>query len=409
MVNEIKFTLKTPEEKHSIILVVYRYSGKKLVLSTGIKIIVSHWNSRRNRINIKSGYMEYPGYNNRLDRYKRALRDVESRFTQLMKVPSLVEFKEAIRVELNGGIANAKGVSTVFGYIKKVIQNKKAENRAVGTIQGYDQLLNIFKTFPDGRSVSFEDLSKERLSALTTYMVRKKSLGSGTINKLQRRLMTVVNEAESDGLKINPALRGKGWRVKAPQKEVGIALTKEEIKKIREVDLEENYQLVRDRFLIGLSTGQRFIDFKDLSIDNVVYEEGKYYFNIVQKKTKKLVKIPVSKKAKLILDKYEGYPPSIYEQKFNSQLKLICKEAGLERQVIIRKENPIDGIYDEKKLPIHEIVSSHDCRRTYATLQILDGVPASIVMKVTGHANLKTFSNYLRIQLNQLGALKEVF
>ena len=75
--------------------------------------------------------------------------------------------------------------------------------------------------------------------------------------------------------------------------------------------------------------------------------------------------------------------------------------AGLNGEFKIRKENPIHGITSTVKMKKYEIVSSHDCRRTFATIAHNKGIPPAAIMKITGHSNLKTFSDYLKIDLSK--------
>ena len=48
----------------------------------------------------------------------------------------------------------------------------------------------------------------------------------------------------------------------------------------------------------------------------------------------------------------------------------------------------------ELKKPKHKFMSSHMARRTCVTILLQRGTPPTIIMKLTGHSDLKTFMKY---------------
>ena len=89
------------------------------------------------------------------------------------------------------------------------------------------------------------------------------------------------------------------------------------------MDLSGNPSLdrVRDLFLVGCYTGLRFSDFSRLTPKNIA--DG--FIEIEQSKTGDSVVIPVHSVIKKIIKKYNGLPPTISNQKFNTYLKDICE------------------------------------------------------------------------------------
>ena len=53
----------------------------------------------------------------------------------------------------------------------------------------------------------------------------------------------------------------------------------------------------------------------------------------------------------------------------------------------------------------YEFISSHTARRTFATNAILAGIPASEVMKFTGHRTLSAFMQYIRTTAQEAAIL----
>ena len=51
--------------------------------------------------------------------------------------------------------------------------------------------------------------------------------------------------------------------------------------------------------------------------------------------------------------------------------------------------------------PKHELISSHTCRRSFATNNYLIGIDTLTIMQVTGHTTEKNFLNYIKVTPTQ--------
>lgn len=412
--NNVRFNLKNATRESTLIVLIYRYASRKLVMSTGINVKTSHWNSKKQRIKSVTGKYEYPMFNNVLDNYEHALRTFEADYFSIHKTPPTVsEFKKGIQSIISGSSQESTDELNLADFIQNYIDKRSKDGTlAKGSIPSYVQLLTAFKHFTKGTKTEFKDLDIAFLTKFNVFMSERLSYSTNQINKIQRRLTTVVNYGKTKGFSMNPEFQDKSWKIKASSiRDKGIALSKSEIEKIEAVELSPQLDKVRDRFIIGLSTGQRYSDFGNLSKDNIIEKDGKKYFNIIQKKTKQEVLLPISAKVLSILEKYSGYPPTYSSQRFNLYIKEICRLAGLVEEVTIRSENPISKEIDQTTKPKYQLTSSHICRRTYASLAHNKGVPHKVIMMVTGHQDLRSLSLYLGItsdsikQLNQLDNL----
>ena len=95
--------------------------------------------------------------------------------------------------------------------------------------------------------------------------------------------------------------------------------------------------------------------------------------------------------ARLPLESYEGVLPKIKPQRFNMYIKEVCKEAGINESVLVRKSGK--HIRSEK----WELVSSHTARRTGLTNMYKAGIPTYRCMMISGHKTEQVFLTYLRI------------
>ena len=80
---------------------------------------------------------------------------------------------------------------------------------------------------------------------------------------------------------------------------------------------------------------------------------------------------------------------------FNEKIKKIAELAGLDEWV------PLSHKYGkeikEKMYRKYELISSHICRRSFATNMYLRGVDPEIIMTNTGHSSLKTLFSYIKV------------
>lgn len=140
----------------------------------------------------------------------------------------------------------------------------------------------------------------------------------------------------------------------------------------------------------------------------IVNLNGKEYINLSQNKTKTPVLVPIHDVVKKILDKRNGEFPPVFSSNvessktlFNKHLETVCKLAGIDRLEYGRVWD------DEKKCfvfgdyPFYQLVSSHVCRRTFATMYY-GKIPTVIIMSVTGHKTEREFLGYIGIDNSTL-------
>src|SRR5690606_11635812 len=108
-----------------------------------------------------------------------------------------------------------------------------------------------------------------------------------------------------------------------------------------------------------------------------------------------------------------GLPYKISIQKFNDGIKEVCRLAGIDQQVKGTKISMIDsqgnvipkdenGKYIKKGVkrkiygtyPKHELLSSHTCRRSFAT-NLYGELPTPLIMRITAHGTEKMFLKYI--------------
>lgn len=257
-----------------------------------------------------------------------------------------------------------------------------------------------------------EDLQEERKNPILIKEIndrfknefvdfyKKKSYAQNTIQRELSFVKTFCRHARFLGLETSPQL--DGLRAEKAKSEK-IYLTFDDLNKIESIDskkLTDSLENAKDWLIISCYTGQRVSDFMRFTTDMIRIEQGKHLIEFTQKKTNKIMTVPLHKKVLEILDKRNGsFPYPISDQKYNEYIKMVCKKAELLQPIkgsrykeiepkskIYRKET---GIY-----PKHELVTSHIGRRSFAT-NFYGKIPTSYLIYVTGHSTEGMFLNYI--------------
>ena len=277
-------------------------------------------------------------------------------------------------------------------------------------INSYKNLQRILKDYQGKRKFKIQDVDISFGKSFLSWMLNKRNYSEGYSKKKIDDLKTVCGDAEINGLKVNTQLKKvKGGKTKNGQI---IYLCPEELKQIENTELvSEALKNARKWLLLGCSLGQRGQDLLNLNKNNFVTRNGLDLIELTQQKTGKQVTIPVLPTTKEILK--EGLPYNISLQKFNNQLKELCKEAKINEKIFAGKITMVNekgeeikkndkGKYVEKgekrkllgTFPKHQVISSHVCRRSFAT-NTYGKLPTPLIMQITAHGTEKMFLQYI--------------
>jgi len=74
---------------------------------------------------------------------------------------------------------------------------------------------------------------------------------------------------------------------------------------------------------------------------------------------------------------------------FNQTIRRLCEKSGINQEVLVQKVSK----YGTRELVSkkQELVSSHPARRSFCTTQFLKGLPASVIVKFSGHSSERSF------------------
>ncbi|MFR1553042.1 MAG: site-specific integrase, partial [Bacteroides xylanisolvens] len=226
--------------------------------------------------------------------------------------------------------------------------------------------------------------------------------GQNTINDIFVKLRTFYLWAiDTDKTANNPF---KNFKIEECVYGSPYYITLDERNALYNLDLSSHPQLAiqRDIFVFQSVIGCRVGDLYSFTVENIIDGELCY----VARKTKDgnpvTVKVPLSKIATEILERYKDNHrkpllPYISEQKYNVAIKRMLTLAGITRNVLWR--NPTTG--ETETRPINEIASSHMARRTFVGNLYSKVKDPNLVGKLSGHKEgSKAFSRYRDIDKN---------
>lgn len=410
---------ETPDGKQAINM-FYSFAGQRLQYYTGIRIEVKHFRPECNKSDtikpIRSTAPFAAQFNNKLDNIRtdaiKLVNDTKGANLNKKYISEQLDLIYKPKAASNK-VHKPEQKQTLIPYLEQLIADCKSGRRLISigkgagnkyspnTIKNYGITLSAIKrylTYKGLKELPFEALDKNFYEDFRyyCYQVEKKEKSTfGAYVKDIKTAMSGVKDVNFNAKEfINPAYEADT-----------IYLTVEQIDKIASLDLSDytkfintpkgkvSYQTlnkVRDLFLIGSFSGLRFSDFSILDPKSI---EGNF-IKLKQTKTGARVTIPIMRKLKPVLDKYPNRIPSISNQKFNDYIKHVAELAGLTQsyKVTNTKGNSIN----ESTSPLYQLITSHICRRSYATNMFKAGVPPMLIMSATGHKTETSFLKYIR-------------
>lgn len=307
----------------------------------------------------------------------------------------------------------------INGLVGDEVQSltKKQKEYKHNSIKIWGQFQRIFNDFYKTHKIAtWDDMDKRYVEKFSTYL-NKQYLPS-TYVRLISCLRTITGRAFDDGVRTKQIPSDMFYRptVHAQDKAAEIYLTNEELDALFNMELTGLKEQVRDLFLIGCYTGQRFSDYSAITKECVgTTAKGVPVLRLTQVKTGKSVVIPIlNEKLVSLLEKYDYTVPEVVDVVFNRYIKQICKQlsdsipslATLVPTLLTKTEKEAEEAgrmtfeRDSKGRvikPRYQLVMSHTARRTCITLMHLSGkytVPQ--MMSVSGHTKPETFFKYLK-------------
>lgn len=280
-----------------------------------------------------------------------------------------------------GGIGlserRVKGYITFKGVLKRYIKEKRKGKELL--VRDVDiKLAEDFKRwlFEKGYSINYTGKNIDNLKA-------------------------VCNDAVRNGIEESSTLSSIKSFSENKEPEAIIYLSEEEQMQIASLSFEnEALANAQKWLLLGCQLGQRGEDLLNIDEGKIKEIEDYRVVELKQKKTGKIVAIPLLPFAEEIIQ--DGFPYKIALQNFNEYIKKICCKAGIDAPTIGRKRPKSKDVKRKNRnvpsiqgtYPKHELIGSHVCRRSFAT-NYYQKIPTPILMNITGHGTERMFLKYI--------------
>lgn len=404
----LNFNLRTLQTKNETsILLIVRFQGFRVRLSTKSRVFVAAWDFTKQRVNPIAGSKNYKHINQALEAIERSVKNYLQTIENKNELISLEQLKK----QLNNIITRVISIKptdnfwdlfdSFVAYKEKTTNSHKDYTHA---LRKHLQLTEVLSGIP----LTFEALHyKEQgfVEHMRNYLYhdainQKGTLGLqvNTIWKQFKNLKAFLNWCFDHAYVEKFSTKHMQIPTEVPQQ---VYLTEEELEALENLPLTSEAKIVRDLFLISCETGMRFSDVSQIEAETC--QSGQ--FEIFPKKTRhkkfsNRILIPLSSRVKRIMGSYENHilPQYAYSKihTFNKLLKEICELAGIDSTITYyRSYKGQSMLYSAKKF---ELISSHTGRRTFCTLKFLAGMPSHVIMKFSGHSSEQNFLRYLRLE-----------
>lgn len=406
----LRFNLRqTKQNKPTIIYAVFVWQGVQYKVNTLLKVYPSQWDNKTQTATISNRLSKLDNHNNIIANQKISF--IYSEF---------IDKKHYLCNKLEADIV--KEIATIINPTYKHRKMKSNKKRITDVLNDmayqhedksadhYLFSVKVFKKFLDKEGLE-DDISILNGDLLNRYqqslVYEKKAIK--TISAYIRNLKTLINFANKD--------KSLNLKIDITALEILKDKRSNEQKKSKQVPLSENqlmdiYNLqgltgreeeARDLFICQSLLGQRISDmpkiFKGDYTTNF-HEDGLETISFNVQKTGEEATLFLFPIAKEIIQKYRDKKFNHFdlfetdekkvtniERMINSDLKEVCKKAGLTSEINYTVQIG-DKVKTERK-PLYELMHTHIARHTFITLMCQMGIDKDVVIIATAHTDIK--------------------
>jgi integrase len=396
----VNFLIKGTTDLCSIYIRVK--DGRQIDFTVKTELVVNKtfWSAKTGTISQKAEFKDKLNLSRKLTK----LKTLVSEEIQNLKVNNkdlTKEWVETIVSRFNGKGGNESSQLICLLENKIIEFNNRAKKVSISSTKCYKTTIQRLEKFESYKKKVFDikDVDLQFHTDYTKYCKNELSLSVNSISKDLKQLKTVATDAKEQGFEINEQVLSK--RFNAPTEKTDfITLTEKEIDLIKGFTGPNYLENARDWLIVGCWTGCRINDLIKLDTTKVLTGPNELkYIQYTQSKTGKTVNIPLHPHVKEIMKRLEGFPRPITDVNFNKYIKLVCESVGITEPVFGSKMNTETKRKESGMFPKYQLVRSHTCRRSFATIHY-SKLSNKTIMAVTGHTTERQFLEYIGQQEN---------
>jgi integrase family protein len=402
------FYLKEPNgDKDTIIIIQYYIADEKKLFkySTGECINPNDWDfnarmpkSRKGAEGVRlrkiaTHIMQYNDFlvtlidNYKLNGEKITRNKIKNAFDVKFKPDKVVNGFEYFTDFVSDFVSSAKGM------INKNTGKEYSQSR----IYLYNLALVSLRDFENytKKQIKFSEYNAQLNDDFVEFCRNEKKYSANSIGELVSSIKALLRKAKEKGYTIADDLESF---TKTKEESISVALSEAEIERLVAFDFSKDKRLenTRDLMILGLWTGLRVSDVMALP----AIDPDSKFIEVEPQKTRNTsgikVVIPLHHHIKDMIRK-RGMPTPLNSSYFNKFVKEVCRIVGFNDEVEGTLMNPKTRRKERGVFEKWQLISSHTCRRSFATNLYLMNFPTLSIMKITGHTTEASFLKYIKV------------
>ncbi len=377
-------------------------------MSTGVSTIKRHWNHDKELL--RKTHPNHKALNKTL---KKKITDAEKAQAEL------TSFGKDNAKSIKKRLKAVEGTD-FFSYADEYLETKQKNGKHSQYVQGV-VAFNKLEEFEGERRITFSQIDSEYLTRFQEFLINEHENKASTVKKTFQPIKKVIKRAISDHLiHIDPFLNFEMVTNNNPPPKTKLSF--DQIKGIEALTLEENTWLwnSKNAFLFSFySAGIRFGDICCLQWNNIKNDRLNYKMN----KNEKSFSTELNDHQKEILNFYTGTGEDYIFPFLNShkdysdpvELRKVISSKNMmvnkSLKKIVQKLNEEVDNGNIKCPKIHENVSFHVSRHSFAQHAVQSGLSIYELMQTLRHSKLETTQKYLKSLNEELAdkAMKKIF
>lgn len=399
--------VRNPRAETTIFMVINytNSSGKKkrLKLSISKKVRPEHWDKGQMMVKAISSTLPFRDeINSRIDEYRQAAIEVwkvagrdagpaeyKKRFYRYLEEQASELARQAAKMDFP---------EFLDYYVLEAHKGNVNKHRCRRLLLMYRQDTAApfsFNAFNEVWAQRFKDW----LFNANRPAIGKKPLSQNYVSRVLETLRGILIAAHEKGLHKNLSYTDAAFQ-EGKEESVKVALKPLEIEHFHHFDFGGDTRLdkARNIFLAACYTGLRWSDITRLRSRHVHETAEGFVVSIANHKTAKVTTSPADSRLAEILERMEGNE-KMSNQKLNDYVKEACRVAGISRDILVSNK-------PERWQPLHEVITFHDSRITWATDMYRQGYSVDEIRDFMGHSKIGTTQGY--VLKNEVDAIERV-